>query len=171
MHKCPVDSNNPLVREPFQRLWKNEIRCAFSLFEPNDSEIRPALALQDCHHAILLYLRLEMTIRSWLLPESINLRLTAFFDDLRKARRFYFKKLHSSGFVSNGAHGVTRPTEQKKSARELRQGGSDYRCCIPALAGFVSPQSIAPDGKQISSQESQRATPNSESTARTSFPD
>src|SRR5437016_1097317 len=50
-----------------------------------------------------------------------------------------------------------------KSARELRQGGSDYRCCIPALAGFVSPQSIAPDGKQISSQESERATPNSES--------
>src|SRR5882724_6873632 len=49
----------------------------------------------------------------------------------------------------------------QKSARELRQGGSDYRCCIPALAGFVSPQSIAPDGKQISSQESQRATTNS----------
>src|SRR6267143_6595519 len=47
-----------------------------------------------------------------------------------------------------------------KSARELRQGGSDYRCCIPALAGFVSPQSIAPDGKQISAQELQRATPN-----------
>jgi hypothetical protein len=38
---------------------------------------------------------------------------------------------------------------QKKSARELRQEGSDYRCCIPALAGFVSPQSIAPDGGQI----------------------
>jgi len=50
----------------------------------------------------------------------------------------------------------------KKSARELRQGGSDYRCCIPALAGFVSPQSIAPDGEQTFSQESQRATRNSE---------
>ena len=36
----------------------------------------------------------------------------------------------------------------KKSARELRQRGSDYRCCIPALAGFVSPQSIAPDGME-----------------------
>src|SRR5439155_7789397 len=57
--------------------------------------------------------------------------------------------------------GWTRPTDQK-SARELRQGGSDYRCCIPALAGFVSPQSIAPDGEQIFSQESQRATRNSE---------
>src|SRR6266403_6187955 len=50
----------------------------------------------------------------------------------------------------------------KKSARELRQRGSDYRCCIPALAGFVSPQSIAPDGEQIFSQESRRATRNSE---------
>jgi len=90
MHKCPVDSNDPLVREPFQRLWKNEIRCAFSLFEPNDSEIRPALALQDCHHSILRYLRLKVTIRSRFLPKSTNLRLTAFFDDSRKPRRFYF---------------------------------------------------------------------------------
>jgi hypothetical protein len=47
---------------------------------------------------------------------------------------------------------------QKKSARELRQGGSDYRCCIPALAGFVSPQSIAPDGGQILLQHWHRAT-------------
>src|SRR4029077_16768372 len=38
---------------------------------------------------------------------------------------------------------------QKKPARELRQGGSYYRCCIPALAGFASPQSIAPDGGDI----------------------
>lgn len=41
---------------------------------------------------------------------------------------------------------------KKKPARELRQEGSYYRCCIPALAGFVSPQSIAPDGGEISSQ-------------------
>ncbi len=43
-----------------------------------------------------------------------------------------------------------RRAKFKKSARELRQGGSNYRCCIPALAGFVSPQSIAPDGAKIS---------------------
>src|SRR5437870_6126880 len=42
-------------------------------------------------------------------------------------------------------------SSRKKSARELRQRRSDYRCCIPALAGFVSPQSIAPDGGEISS--------------------
>ena len=47
----------------------------------------------------------------------------------------------------------------KKPARELRQGGSYYRCCIPALAGFASPHSIAPDGERISSQGRQRATP------------
>ena len=43
----------------------------------------------------------------------------------------------------------SRHFAKRKSARELRQGGSDYRCCIPALAGFVSPQSIVPDGKRI----------------------
>src|ERR1700757_1443196 len=42
---------------------------------------------------------------------------------------------------------------KRKSARKLRQGGSNYRCCIPALAGFVSPQSIAPDGKRESMQD------------------
>ena len=46
---------------------------------------------------------------------------------------------------------------QKKSARGLRQRGSDYRCCIPALAGFVSPQSIAPDGRESSREAGHRA--------------
>ena len=95
-YERPVHSNDPLVCEPFQRLGKKEIGRAFSLFEPDDSEIRPALALQNCHHAILLYLRLEVTIRSRLLPESISLRLTAFFDDSQEPRRFYFKEFHNS---------------------------------------------------------------------------
>jgi len=34
-------------------------------------------------------------------------------------------------------------SNRKKSARELRQGGAGYRCCIPALAGLARPQSIA----------------------------
>jgi len=45
-------------------------------------------------------------------------------------------------------HSTAQRLNQRKSARELRQGGSNYRCCIPALAGFVSPQSIAPDGTE-----------------------
>ena len=57
----------------------------------------------------------------------------------------------------NGTAHPVAAAQQKKSARELRQGGSDYRCCIPALAGFVSPQSIAPDGKQIFQQDRHRA--------------
>lgn len=32
----------------------------------------------------------------------------------------------------------------KKFARELRQEGQNYPCCLPALAEFVPPQSIAP---------------------------
>jgi hypothetical protein len=101
-----------------------------------------------------------MTIGGWLLPKRVHVWLAALFDHLRKTCRFNFQKFHC-GSLDRCEHGVTRPTI-KKSARELRQGGSDYRCCIPALAGFVSPQSIAPDGTQTFSQESQRATANSE---------
>ena len=36
--------------------------------------------------------------------------------------------------------------EARSSVRELRQRRAYYRCCIPALAGFVSHRSIAPDG-------------------------
>src|SRR5204862_8119768 len=50
-----------------------------------------------------------------------------------------------------------RSTPKEKSARELRQGGSDYRCCIPALAGFVSPQSIVPDGDRLFAKNRLRA--------------
>src|SRR5436190_18117071 len=49
-------------------------------------------------------------------------------------------------------------SSRKKSASELRQRRSDYRCCIPALAGFVSPQSIAPDGGKTFAQDHHRAT-------------
>ena len=37
----------------------------------------------------------------------------------------------------------------RSSVRELRQRRAYYRCCIPALAGFVSRRSIAPDGFRI----------------------
>src|SRR5439155_19666626 len=53
------------------------------------------------------------------------------------------------GSPSRPARPAVAPYHKRKSARELRQGGSDYRCCIPALAGFVSPQSIAPGGARI----------------------
>ena len=64
----------------------------------------------------------------------------------------------------------SRPTEHKKPARELRQGGSYYRCCIPALAGFVSPQSIVPDGAETSANQRQRATRNLAQTRHHSAP-
>src|SRR5260370_21353068 len=66
------------------------------------------------------------------------------------------RKLAAMRRSSNIAPGGRDPP-QKKSARELRQGESDYRCCIPALAGFVSSQSIAPDGEKISPQDRHRA--------------
>src|SRR4030095_8814056 len=73
----PVDSNDPPVCEPFQRLWKNKIGCAFSLFEPNHSEIRPAFALQDCHHTVFLDLRLEVAVSGRLLHQRVDLGVYA----------------------------------------------------------------------------------------------
>src|SRR6516165_7874197 len=37
-------------------------------------------------------------------------------------------------------------SNRRKAIRGLRQRRAYYRCCIPALAGFVSLRSIAPDG-------------------------
>jgi len=105
---------------------------ACSLLKSDNAEFGPGLTSLGCHHAIVFDFRLQMSILRWLLPERVDFGLARFLDDLRKARGFDFEQFH------------------KKSARELRQGGSNYRCCIPALAGFVSPQSIAPDGAETS---------------------
>ena len=91
-----------------------------------------------------------MAVGERLLPQRVDLRLTAAFDYLGEARCFDLEKFHCESL--DRCSGVT-PLTKKKPARELRQGGSNYRCCIPALAGFVSPQSIAPDGGEISSHK------------------
>src|SRR5437588_9595341 len=126
--QVPIDSNNSLVLQALQRFRKNQIARTFLFFKSNDTEFAAGIAFLNRHHAVVFDLRLQMSILPRFLPERVNLRLTGFLDDLRKTRSFDFEQFH------------------KKSARELRQGGSNYRCCIPALAGFVSPQSIAPDG-------------------------
>src|ERR1043166_6105288 len=89
-----------------------------------------------------LDLRLEVPVSVPLLPQRVNLRCTAGFNYVGETRCFGFEKFHGA-----------RLAVPKKPARELRQEGSYYRCCIPALAGFASPQSIAPDGEEISSQQ------------------
>ena len=91
-----------------------------------------------------------MAVSGRLLPQRVDVRLTRVFDYLGEARRFDLEKFHFESLERPDR--VTRFTK-KKPARELRQGGSYYRCCIPALAGFVSPQSIAPDGGEISSHQ------------------
>jgi len=51
----------------------------------------------------------------------------------------------------------TKSRQTQRPARELRQGEAYYRCCIPALAGFASSQSIAPDGSSLFGQISQKS--------------
>jgi hypothetical protein len=92
-----------------------------------------------------------MAVSGRLLPQRVDVRLTTVFDYLGKAGCFDLEKFHCESLDQPDR--VT-PFTKKKPARELRQGGSYYRCCISALAGFVSPQSIAPDGGEISSRQS-----------------
>ena len=49
-----------------------------------------------------------------------------------------------------------RPLESV--ARGLRQRGSSYRCCLPALAGFACPQSASPDDSKIMTNLLQNST-------------
>src|SRR3954471_19702130 len=92
-----------------------------------------------------------MPIGLRLLPKGVDFGPARFLNDGGEARGLDLEQLHSER-VSIGAK------RKKKSARELRQGGSDYRCCIPALAGFVSPQSIVPDGTRLFPKDRERAT-------------
>jgi hypothetical protein len=48
---------------------------------------------------------------------------------------------------------------EKGAAREMRQGGSNYRCCLPALAGFVRPQSALPDDDLTMGRFPRNSTP------------
>src|SRR5258708_33051454 len=91
-----------------------------------------------------------MGVSGRFLQQRVDVGLLAVFDSLGEARRFDLENFHCESLDRPDL--VTRFTK-KKPARELRQGGSYYRCCIPALAGFVSPQSIVPDGGEISSHQ------------------
>ena len=141
-----------LSANAFQRFGKNEISRAFLLVEPHNSEVCPTPALLDRHDAVVLYPRLEVTGR-----------LPAFAKACKPLVHHIFRPPEKSvpsstlrSFIAewHGPPGGRASTT--KSARELRQRGSNYRCCIPALAGFVSPQSIAPDGEQIFPQDRYR---------------
>jgi hypothetical protein len=154
LHHVPIDSNNPFVCEALKRFGEDQIARALAFFESDETKVCPTFAFQDCHHPIVFVEALKMAIGGGLLPQRVNLRFTGFVYDFGKTRCFNFDKLHGRdgppGRPDVRISTRRRRARPEKSARELRQKGSNYRCCIPALAGFVSPQSIAPDGAKIS---------------------
>ena len=140
LHERPIDSDDSIAFEFLEGFRKREEPRARLLVETDFAEICPTLCRSHSHDAIVFQERLKMPIRLRFLPQGVDLGFPAFLDDNGESCGFNFEELH-----------------EKKSARELRQRGSDYRCCIPALAGFVSPQSIAPDGTKLCAQEGARA--------------
>ena len=121
-----------------------------ALDEADAAELRPARGSLQTHDAGLPDQRLatadlsSATARGYIPP----------------ARRIPRQRPQSAPVLlseASSAHKTLRRAMHKESARGLRQRGSDYRCCIPALAGFVSPQSIAPDGAESSREAGRRA--------------
>lgn len=120
-NKRPVDSDDALVRKAFQRFGKQEIGCAFPLFETCDSEICPTLALLNRHDSIVLNSRLQMPIGGRFLPKGVNLRFTTFFDYLQKARRFHLEKLHILTVrAAPGLAPYQKKARQRTTARRIR---------------------------------------------------
>ena len=143
LHKRPINSHDSFAFETPQGFRECQKSGGLSLAETDDAEICSRFRRTNGHHSIIFYQALEMSIRPRGLPKCVDLGPAAFFDHDPKPRCLYLEQFHRV---------------QKKSARELRQGGSDYRCCIPALAGFVSPQSIAPDGDKLFAKDRRDAT-------------
>ena len=93
-HKRPVDSDDALFRKALQRFWKNQVSRFPAFLKANYPEIGSPFALQDCHHTGFLDLRLQVAVSGRLLPQRIDLRLTALFDYLGEARCFDLEEFH-----------------------------------------------------------------------------
>ena len=120
----PVNSDNTLLRKPFQRSGKNEISRAFSVFEASDSELRSTPAPLYRHDTVVFYVRLKMTVGARLLPQRVNLWFATFFNYLHKAYRFNFEELHSR---------MVRPIRGPQPDRKVRQRTTARRIRLPLL--------------------------------------
>ena len=178
-HQFPFDAHDPLIRKTLQGFRKFEIMFALAR-SGRRSRTRSRFCSVGWSWSGFVESAPAGVDLSWRLPGNINLGRAAGFDDRSKARGFNVKQLHFADaslcearrqiFICDFPYNLrTAPililapsesyvdSEPKKTARGLRQRGSDYRCCIPALAGFVSPQSIAPDGAETSREAGLRA--------------
>jgi hypothetical protein len=106
--EIPIDSDHTSVLKSFQRFRKDEIACAFTLFEANNSKFSAALASLNCHDAIISNLRLQMPILFRLLPKGIRFRSARPLHYLRKSRRLHFHHFHKKSPPENyGKEGQT----------------------------------------------------------------
>src|SRR6266567_5763346 len=119
-NKCPVNSDDTLVRKSFQRFGKNEISRAFSLSETYDPELYSILALLYRHDPIVFHSRLEMMVGFRLLPKRVDLWFATFFHHLRKRCRLNFEELHSRMVRPGPAVAPNKKVRQRTTARRIR---------------------------------------------------
>src|SRR5262249_3441984 len=89
-------------------------------------EIGSAFALQSCHDTVVLDLRLEVAVSGRLLPQGVDLRLTALFDYLREARCFDLEKFHCESLDPRG-------TRERSLPKEARQRTTARKIILPLL--------------------------------------
>jgi len=99
-HECPVYSNDALFRKALQRFGKNQIPRFLAFPKADYPEISSAFALENGHHAVFLNFGLKMAVSEWLLPQRVDLRLTAVFNNLREACCLDLKKFHCESRAS-----------------------------------------------------------------------
>ena len=75
---------------------------------------------------------------------------------LRRRWRRLGKTRRNGGFLKRKGSKLGCKTG---AARDMRQKGSNYRCCLPALAGFARPQSASPDGSHTMGRFLRNSTP------------
>ena len=86
LHERPIDADDSIALETLERFRERQVTRARFLVEPDFAEVGPALGWSDSHDAMVFQKRLEMPVRFWFLPQSVNLGLAAFLNDDGEAR-------------------------------------------------------------------------------------
>jgi hypothetical protein len=93
-HERPIDSDDSLALEAFQRFWKRQEPRARLLVKADFAEIGSALRRSHRHHAIIFQERLKIPIGLGFLPQCVDLGRPGFLHDHPEPDGLYFEQFH-----------------------------------------------------------------------------